>query len=84
MPGPSEHHRNPLFGPWGIPATNGSAQSVPRHRSHLRRACNSQPSSGSFPARRLISSAPRCWSRRAGGDRNPWNLIFDNEENGEQ
>jgi hypothetical protein len=64
-----------------VPATRPRAPYVPVPRSHRKR---SRQFSSSLPARRLIGSAPRRWSRRAGKDRNPWGLTFDNEESAEQ
>ncbi len=73
-------HRR-LGEPRGAPARHSWVAPECCHRSKPRL---SRPFSGSLPARRMTDSAPRRWSRRAGGDRNLWGLTFDNDGGGEQ
>jgi hypothetical protein len=80
LSGPWQCQRHRTFGQQGSIAAGSWTTSTSVFRSHCRRTSRSRPFSGSPPARRLIDSAPRRWSRRTGRDRNPWGLTFDDGE----
>ena len=84
MTGPSRCQRHAISSEENSPAAGSWIAHAPVLRSHRRRPSRSRPFSGSFPARRLIDLAPRRWSPRAGRDRNPWGLTFDDEESGDR
>jgi len=79
---PRQCQRHRVFGQQGSLVAGSWTMSASVLCSRRRRTSRSRPFSGSLPARRSIDPAPRRWSRRAGRDRNPWGLTFDDKENG--